>query len=174
MKKPSYIFPFFFSLFFLTLFFVGCSSKSDKKYFELGNKDIAAKQYDKAAQSYQALVEKHPESKLAPEALFKLASLYHENMIKNMPHDESLNKAVEYYGEVFEKYPNSSKASIALFIKGFILANELNDYSEAKQAYTLFLKKYPNNQLIPSVKEELDNLGVPPEQILKGKAIKPT
>jgi N-acetylmuramoyl-L-alanine amidase len=174
MKKLTYYFFPVFILSLLNLFISGCSGKSDNEYLQIGNKDVTAKQYNEAAKSYQDLLDKHPDSKLAPEALFKLASLYHGNVLKGISHQESLKKAVKLYGEVYDKYPDSPRASTALFIKGFILANDLNDYAEAKEAYTLFLKKYPDNQLVPSVKEELNNLGVPPDEILKGKTAKPT
>lgn len=163
----------FLNSFLLLLFIAGCSSKTDKEYFEIANKDINTKNYDKAIQSYENLVKEYPESNLAPESLFKLASLYQSHLINSIPMRQSLEKAAQLYGEVFDKYPESPKASQALFLKGFILANDLNEYDQAKNAYTLFLKKYPNNDLAPSAKEELEHLGMSPDQILKEKSAKP-
>jgi hypothetical protein len=40
-------------------------------------------------------------------------------------------------------------------------------FDEATKSYKLFLEKYPNDPLAVSAKEELDNMGIPPEEILK-------
>ena len=51
-----------------------------------------------------------------------------------------------------------SYAKKALFTKGYIYANYLDNYSKAAKAYELFIDTYPNDDLVPSVKYELDIL----------------
>jgi len=52
-------------------------------------------------------------------------------------------------------------------MKAFIQANELQDYDAAKQTYQLFLQKFPNDEMTPSAKAELETIGLAPEEILK-------
>ena len=42
---------------------------------------------------------------------------------------------------------------------GYIYANVLDDSENAQVEYNLFLQKYPDHELTPSVKFELDFLG---------------
>jgi hypothetical protein len=50
---------------------------------------------------------------------------------------------------------------------GFVEANELQNYEAATETYNLFLKTFPDHELATSAKEELDNMGLTPEEILK-------
>jgi len=54
-------------------------------------------------------------------------------------------------------------------MSAFILANELQKLDLAKESYNLFLQKYPSHELANSAREELNNLGIPAEEILKKK-----
>jgi TolA-binding protein len=90
-------------------------------------------------------------------------------MLKNIDEHVSLEKAVRYYKKVFDEHPNSLQAPASLFMSGFILANELKNYKQAKIIYNLFLQKFPNHELAASAREELNNLGLSPEEILKNK-----
>ncbi|MDZ7262494.1 MAG: tetratricopeptide repeat protein, partial [candidate division KSB1 bacterium] len=47
----------------------------------------------------------------------------------------------------------------AQFMIGYLYANEIKDLDKARSAYQVFLEKYPENELVPSVKWELDHLG---------------
>jgi outer membrane protein assembly factor BamD len=157
-------------LFFITIIiFSGCSSKTDKEYLQSAEKDVKGNNISEAVESYQTLVDKYPKSDLAAEALYQMAALYQNNLVKNLSKKESLEKSVEIYRSVYDKYPENKKAPLALFMSGFILANELNNYDEASKTYNLFLKKYPNHELATSAKEELKHLGVSPDEILKQK-----
>ncbi|MGA9293024.1 MAG: tetratricopeptide repeat protein [Ignavibacteriaceae bacterium] len=160
----------FFILITSVLIISGCSSKSDKEYLKNAEKDVKGNNISEAIESYQTLVDEYPDSKLAPDALYEMAALYQNNLIKNLSKNESLQKSVEIYRSVYDKYPESKKAPMALFMSGFILANELNNYGEASKAYNLFLKKFPNHELSTSAKEELKHLGLSPEEILKEKS----
>jgi len=42
---------------------------------------------------------------------------------------------------------------------GYVQANILNDIDQARITYKIFLEKFPDHELTPSVQFELDNLG---------------
>ena len=79
----------------------------------------------------------------------------------------SLKKSVELFKGMYEKYPKSEQAATGIFMAGFVEANELHDYDAATITYNSFIKLFPNHELITSAKEELDNMGLTPEEILQ-------
>jgi len=155
---------------FISFIITGCS-KSDKGLWDDAVKYQKEQKVTEANNSYEQVYDKHPESPLAPKALFEIGKLYQSRSVKDMNVVASLNKAVEYYGKIFNEYPNSTEAPKALFMKGFIQSNELQDYPAAKSSFNLFIQKYPNSEMIVSAKAELENMGKSPEEILKKEEV---
>ncbi|OGU71967.1 MAG: hypothetical protein A2V93_05860 [Ignavibacteria bacterium RBG_16_34_14] len=149
--------------------FYSCSKMSDKEYMKSASEKVEKGNISEAISDYNKLVDEYPESELAPEAIIKLAALYHENKVKNISRKDALIKSADLFISISEKYPQIEKAPSSLFMAGFIYANEVLDYIKAKEIYTLFLKKYPEHELTSSAKEELDNMGLSPDEILKKK-----
>ena len=77
------------------------------------------------------------------------------------------HKALNIYDWLVSKYPNYEKTPSALFIKAFILENEMNNIDEARLAYQLFLEKYPDNDFADDARFSLENLGKSPDEVLK-------
>lgn len=151
----------------ITMFIISCSKTSDQEYFDQANKFVKENKINDAIKSFESLVSDYPESDIAPKALVQLAQLYQNQLVEKLKSSESFDKAEKYFVQVYEKYPDSEEAPKALFMSGFILANDLKKYDEATARYKLFLEKYPSHPLAVSAKEELDNMGLSPEEILK-------
>jgi TolA-binding protein len=164
------IFPSITKVILLSVIIAGCS-KSDKGLWDDAVKFQKDEKVTEAIKSYEQIFEKHPDSPLAPKALFEIGKLYQSRSVKDLDVVASLKKAIEYYGKIFKEYPNSDEASKALFMKGFVESNELQDFQAAKASFNMFIQKYPNNEMIPSAKAELENMGKPPEEILKEEEI---
>jgi TolA-binding protein len=158
--------------FLLVLVVTGCSNKSETDYLKSAEENLKSSKIQEAISDYETYIKEYPESEKAPETLTKLASIYQNSLIKNLSKKESLEKAVSVYREVYDKYPNSKQAPTSLFMSAFILANDLRKYHAAEVTYNLFLQKYPNHELASSAREELNNLGLSPEEILKKKSSK--
>ncbi len=150
----------------------GCSSKSSDDYMKAAQENIKQKNISEAITNYQSVVNDFPESTEAPEALFQIATLYQNKMVKNLSDVQCYKKAEETFRRVFDKYPDNEKAPMALFLSGFILANDLRNFEQATKTYNLFLEKYPKHELAQSAKEELENMGLTPDQILQKKTQK--
>lgn len=150
----------------------GCSKKSADDYMMAAHESVMQNNISEAINNYQSVINEFPESAKAPEALFQIATLYQNKMVKNLSDKESFKKAAKTFREVFNKYPNDKRAPMALFLSGFILANDLKNFEGATSTYNLFLQKYPQNELAISAKEELENMGLTPDQILQKKAQK--
>ncbi|NWF49185.1 MAG: tetratricopeptide repeat protein [Ignavibacteriaceae bacterium] len=158
-----------FPLIILAMLFNGCSKESDSGYMKKAEDELKKNNISEAVLSYENLIKEYPESPLAPQALSKLASLYQNKLVKGIDSPKSLSRAAELYREIFDKYPDSKEAPEGLFMSGFILANELSSYNEATATYNLFLENFPDHKLAPAAKDELENMGLSPEQILQKK-----
>lgn len=156
-------------LFTAAVLLIGCSKKSGEDYLKSADENMKLNKVPEAIADYENFVKENPQNEKAPDALSKIASIYQSKMIKNISDRESMEKAASYYKKVFDGYPNSIQAPTSLFMSGFILANELKKYHSAEVTYNLFLQKYPSHELANSAREELNNLGLSPDEILKKK-----
>jgi len=132
---------------------IGCGKRLSET--ELYNKAKLYEQneeFKKAAQTYVELAKRFPNGKHAAEALFHGAIIY-ANQLKD--YDQS----VQLHEKLYKAYSESQYAPQALFMIGFTYANNVKDCEKAKKYYHEFLKKFPKNELVASVKWELENLG---------------
>lgn len=82
---------------------------------------------------------------------------------------------ISMYKKVVAGDPENEKRPEAIFMIGYINANDIKDYDQAKKYYNKLIEEYPEDDLIPSAKFELKILGISPEdldKILQGQ-IKP-
>jgi len=153
--------------FLMLLLLFGCSSnKSDKELFDEAQMDLKEQNIPEAVAAFDELINDHSDSELVPEALSQLASIYQNKQIKSLSDKENLEKAIELFQKLHDEYPSSEFAPSGLFMAGFISANELQNYETATVYYKQFLTEYPDNELASSAQAELDNMGLPPEEIL--------
>lgn len=89
----------------------------------------------------------------------KLAEEEYYTNAKNSYANQDLEVAVENFKGLVEYYPESKYNAEALFMLGFINANDVKDFDNAQKYYSEFLKKYPDHELAFSAKYELENLG---------------
>jgi TolA-binding protein len=150
---------------FILFILAGCS-KSDKGLWDEAVKFQKEGKMKEAVASYNKVTESHPESPLAPKALFEIGKIYQSKSVKDIKPIESLNRAIEYYGKIFNDYPKSDEAPKALFMKGFIQSYEVQDYPAAKATFNIFIQKFPDNEMVPSAKAEIATMGKSPEEIL--------
>ncbi|OGV21070.1 MAG: hypothetical protein A3J84_03370 [Ignavibacteria bacterium RIFOXYA2_FULL_37_17] len=152
--------------------FSACNTNKDLTLFKNASEKSNAKNYSEALKDYQEIINEYSDSEKAAESIFAVAAMYHMYQIPNVSREESLKKAVEYYQKLYRLFPKDERAPKALFMSGFILANELNNLDAARLAYMQFLDKFPKHELANPVKMELDNLGKTPEEILQQRTAK--
>ena len=73
--------------------------------------------------------------------------------------DGKYEEAIENFKNILEYYPQGENAPKALFMIGFINANHINNYEEAKKCYIQFIEQYPTHELTASAKYEIETLG---------------
>ena len=67
--------------------------------------------------------------------------------------------AVENFKGIVDNYAQGKHHAEALFMLGFINANDLKDLDDAKKYYSQFVEKYPEHDLADDAQYELENLG---------------
>jgi len=107
---------------------------------------------------YQNYANNYAEQK-APEYFFKAAEVE-----KTMGNFEN---SIELFDQIIEEHADHDKVPIALFYKGFIYENDIIDLNAANKCYFDFVEKYPEHELIESVKFSMRNLGKPIDQIIQ-------
>ncbi|MDA3861519.1 MAG: tetratricopeptide repeat protein [Melioribacteraceae bacterium] len=154
------------------IFIIGCSSKSDKDYFEQAQKSMDAKEFETALTDFQKIVDEFPNSEHYKIALLQTGELNHGLVNKEITKEDSYAKAIKAYGEYQKKYSDDEKAPQTLFMIGFIQANELGKLDDAKATYTKFVELYPESDMAESAKSEIQNMGLSPDQILQKQVVK--
>ena len=159
----------FSSLFIIIILVTACNTNKDRDTFNAAERNYNDKKYAEALTDYKLVIEEYSSSDFAAKSLMRVGSMYQMFLVPNVQGDESNKKAVEYYRDLYKNFPKSEDAPKALFMSGFILANNLNKFDEAKLTYQTFLEKFPKHELAPQIKMELENLGKTPEEILENK-----
>jgi len=67
--------------------------------------------------------------------------------------------AIYNFKELVQYYPKGEHNAEAMFMLGFIYANDLQQFDEAKEFYEQFVQKYPDHDLTDDAKYELETLG---------------
>ena len=98
------------------------------------------------------LVKKYPNHVLASKGQYIIGDIYMNDL-------RDFDKALEEYRIVLNNYKGSNEEALAQFMIGYIYANVLKDLESARKEYQVFLNRFPNHELYPSVKFEIDHLG---------------
>ncbi|MCI4669298.1 MAG: tetratricopeptide repeat protein [Bacteroidia bacterium] len=117
------------------------------------------------ASAYEEEAKSQADSSSQAEYLY-LAAEIHEVSARNV------QKALALYDQVINEYPSTERAEDALFHKGF-LNNKIKNFEGAKEAYELFIQKYPDSDLVDDAQAEIKYMGLTDEElfeIIKQKA----
>lgn len=123
---------------------------------KFGINRLSAQKYVDACEAFAI---GYPNNEKAPEYLYRAAEM--ARTLKTYP------KALSIFDWIESKYPNYEKTPTTVFLKGFMLENELKNKEAAREVYNNFLTKYPNSDLVDDVKFLLDNIDKTDEEIMK-------
>ncbi len=143
----------------LVVFVSGCFNLSEEELWKKVESAKANKNWDSTRQACEIILKEYPEGKFTSWARFGLAESYR---FKKMPRE-----ALQNYKLYYEQFPDLQPSALSLFLVGYIYNNDLQVKDSAKYFYQLFLEKFPNHDLTPSVKFELESLGREPNQVLE-------
>ena len=106
----------------------------------------------------EKIVGKHADHEKAPNAQYMIAEIYYRDM-------GDFSKAIGEYGLIRTNFPKAKQVPFSLFMQGFIYANTLSNFDQARAHYTEFLEKYADHELATSVTFELKYLGKDVQEI---------
>ncbi len=101
---------------------------------------------------YTLYVNTWPDSVHAPQFLFNKANLRAE-------YHGDFDGCIRLLDSLRTAWPQSAYAERAQFLIGYTYANQLQDTANARKAYESFLQAYPESDLAPSVRFEINMLG---------------
>ncbi len=107
---------------------------------------------------YQKFIEKYPEDSNSTNYLFLGAQL-----------SQSINlygEAIRKYQSFYNKYPDDKRSAKAHIMVGMIYESKLQDTVSAKQAYELFLEKYPNHKMANDVRALIQLLQLSDKELM--------
>jgi EpsD family peptidyl-prolyl cis-trans isomerase len=86
----------------------------------------------------------------SPEELWEIAQEEDANFTR-----------IQYYRNIVNRYPEHKYAPQALFMIGFVYAEEVMDLVQARRVFDELLKKYPDTEVAESAKWMIENLEQP-------------
>jgi outer membrane protein assembly factor BamD (BamD/ComL family) len=84
---------------------------------------------------------------------------------KKSQEESNFPAAIEAYQDIVKRFPKSTQAPQCQFMVGYLYANHMKNMDLAKQAYSTFIKNYPEHELVKDAQWELDHLGKDVNQI---------
>ncbi|MEJ2594923.1 MAG: tetratricopeptide repeat protein [bacterium] len=108
---------------------------------------------------YVKFSDNQPSDPRSSDYLFKAADI---SMNLNRP-----SQTIALFDQFIKRYPDHEKAPTALFLKGFVLEDQIQDYEGAREVYTQFLERYPESDFADDAKMSLENLGKTPEELIR-------
>ena len=126
-----------------------------------GNGVLNAASADKLIEAYMNYAKKFPNDEMSPDFLFKAVDI---SVAYNALNPQ---KTIDITNVLIDNYPDFEMTPMAMFIKGFVYENQMNNYEKALDTYHQFLDKYPNNPMAADVQSTIKNIGIPLDELIK-------
>ena len=135
----------------------------------IGMLDEKEKDYEGAAKALEEMLQRFPDAPGGEDLVYRLGRIYEQDMdsmktqvidgkVRYRKSSENVEKAIDYYNSVTEKYPDADVSADAFLRKGELYEKELKDYDKARASYQEFLRKFPGHSEADSIREKLDEI----------------
>ena len=143
-------------LFILTIIGVfisgGGSNQTAEELFSGAENARNEKDIKGALSNLDLLLKKYPDHVLAAKTQYLIGDIYMNDL-------RDFDSAIAAYVNVVNNFFGTNQEAQAQFMIGYIYANNLSDNPKAEFNYKIFLDRFPEHELAPSVQFELDYLG---------------
>ncbi len=132
--------------------------------------DSKQKDYQGAANALEELMEKYPDAPGTGDLVYRLGRIYEQDLdsmkktttvdgrVRYRKSAENVEKALNYYNSVTEKYPDADVSADAFLRKGELYEKELRDYDQARKSYQEFLRRFPRHEQSSAIREKLRDI----------------
>jgi len=100
-----------------------------------------------------------PGEDMPPDSLLQAA----QNMMETNPEG-----AIQYFQLFLDRFPDHVRAHQAQFLIGFTYSEQLGDYENARSAFQRVISDYPESDFCDDAAWMIENMGVPPEEMVFG------
>jgi tetratricopeptide (TPR) repeat protein len=147
------------SIILLSCLAASCGQLSDEELWIRAETSKNNGNWDSTLQVCNRILDEYPDGGYAGWARFGIAESYR---FKNMPRE-----ALDNYKLFYEQHPNMQPSAVSLFLIASIYHNNLLRSDSAIYYYQRFLQRYPNHDLAPTAKSELETVRQHPPELLK-------
>jgi outer membrane protein assembly factor BamD (BamD/ComL family) len=176
----------------LVVLIAGCSKKTELELLQEAQKAFAENKYNEVINIYNQLLKVYPRSQNAPKVYFDLGAIYLVHLDDQKTAEKVWNRvqkkypefdiekeffdyaqklqdegkpewAIKFYDQILSLLPESAHRDKALFLKGFVYSEELNEQDKARETFKKFMEEYPNSELKDDAEYMLENMGKEPE-----------
>jgi len=105
---------------------------------------------EKNYQTRNLMMEKYSKTQRGPEELFNFAQS-----------SSDPRQRIATFQEIVDKFPDDKYAPQAMFMIGFVYAEELKDFVMADRTFSQLIDQYPENEMAQTAKWMLENLDEP-------------
>ena len=77
------------------------------------------------------------------------------------------NKAIDYFQNVYDNYPEHERAAISIFLIAFSYETMLNQDDEALKYYQKFLDEFPDHELAKDARFSIEHIGISEEELIR-------
>jgi len=115
--------------------------------------NVRTQHFDEVQKNYKTrnlMAERYGKSQRGPQELFDLAQ-----------NSSDPRQRLQAFQEIVDKYPQDAVAPQALFMVGFVYAEEIKDYAMADRTFSSVIEKYPESEMAQTAKWMMDNLDKP-------------
>jgi len=136
----------------LIILVLSCQNKSNSNdLWEEAQNYYSSKEYDSCVRNLQIIISSNDRS----ENLIKSKYLLSEIFLNEY---NRYDISIDFLKDIIKNHSNHELAKKSLFTLAYVYGNYLDAYTDAYDNYVLFLSKYPEDELVPSIKYELENL----------------
>ena len=122
---------------------------SEDDLYAASKKAFDEKNFEKAREGFQKLLETYPKSQHADNAQFWIGEIYYR--------EKWYEKSILEYQKVIEKYPKGNKVPASLLKQGLAFSN-IGDKANARLILQELAKKYPKSNEATIAKQKLKDL----------------
>ncbi len=131
--------------------------------------DEKEKDYEGAAKALEEMMQRYPDAQGTEDLVYRLGRIYEQDMdsmktqvidgkVRYRKSTENIEKALDYYNSVTEKFPDADVSADAFLRKGELYEKELKDYDKARASYEEFLRKFPSHSEADNIRQKLDEI----------------
>jgi len=128
--------------------------------------DEKQKDYEGAAKALEEMMQKYPDAQGSEDLIYRLGRIYEQDLdsmkttvidgrVRYRKSPENVDKALNYYNSVTEKFPDADISADAFLRKGELYEKELRDYEQARKSYQEFLRRFPSHEEAKDIRERL-------------------